>query len=69
MIKQVYNLNEKSFKNYNEPDNGFKEIYKFSLKKDCNEMNDCEIYHYPNIMRKILEGYLEFKVKKIILII
>ena len=32
-------------------------------------MNDCEIYHYPNIMRKILEGYLEFKVKKIILII
>lgn len=42
---------------------GFKEIYDFSLKPDCNDMNDCEIYHYPNIMRKLLEGYLEFKVK------
>ena len=25
MIKQVYNLNEKSFRNYNGPDKGFKE--------------------------------------------
>ena len=42
---------------------GFKEIYEFSLKPDCNDMNDCEIYHYPNIMRKLLEEFLEFKVK------
>lgn len=42
---------------------GFKEIYEFSLKPNCNDMSDCEIYHYPNIMRKILEEFLEFKVK------
>lgn len=42
---------------------GFKEIYEFSLKTNCNDMSDCEIYHYPNIMRKILEEFLEFKVK------
>ena len=27
---------------------GFKEIYEFSLKPNCNDMSDCEIYHYPN---------------------
>ena len=42
----------------------FKEIYEFSQKSDCSNLNDCEIYHYPNIMRKILEEYLSFKVKK-----
>lgn len=42
---------------------GFKEIYEFSLKPNCNDMSDCEIYHYPNIMRKILEEFLEFKTK------
>ena len=42
---------------------GFKEIDEFSLKPNCNDMSDCEIYHYPNIMRKILEEFLEFKVK------
>lgn len=41
----------------------FKEIHEFSLKANCSNMSDCEIYHYPNIMRKILEEFLEFKVK------
>lgn len=41
----------------------FKEIYDFSQKSDSSNMTDCEIYHYPNIMRKILEEFLEFKVK------
>lgn len=35
----------------------------FRKKSDCSNLNDCEIYHYPNIMRKILEEYLSFKVK------
>lgn len=43
---------------------GFKEIYEFSLKSNCSDLHDCEIYHYPNIMRKILEEFLSFKVKK-----
>ena len=42
----------------------FKEIYDFSKKSNCNDLNDCEIYHYPNIMRKILEEYLSFKASK-----
>lgn len=41
----------------------FKDIYEFSQKQDCSDMTDCEIYHYPNIMRKILEEFLSFKVK------
>lgn len=42
----------------------FKEIYEFSKKDSVSDMTDCEIYHYPNIMRKILEEFLSFKVKK-----
>lgn len=41
----------------------FKEIYEFAQKNDCSELTPCEIYHYPNIMRKILEEFLGFKVK------
>ena len=41
----------------------FKEIYEFTKKSDCSNLSDCEIYHYPNIMRKVLEEYLSFKVK------
>lgn len=41
----------------------FKEIYEFSKKSDCSDLTDCEIYHYPNIMRRILEEFLSFKVK------
>lgn len=42
---------------------GFKEIYDFSQKTNCSDLSDCEIYHYPNIMRKILEEFLSFKIK------
>lgn len=42
----------------------FREIYEFSQKQDANDLTDCEIYHYPNIMRKILEEYLKFKATK-----
>ena len=41
----------------------FKDIYELSQKTDCSDLTDCEIYHYPNVMRKILEEFLSFKVK------
>lgn len=40
----------------------FKEIYEFSKKTNTDDLTDCEIYHYPNIMRKILEQFMSFKV-------
>lgn len=40
----------------------FKEIYELSLKKDESDLSDCEIYHYPNSMRKVLEDFLSFKI-------
>lgn len=39
----------------------FKEIYEFSRNTDANNMTDCEIYHYPNMMRRVLEEFLSFK--------
>lgn len=54
---EVARTNETPYKH------NFKDIYEFSQKSDCSNLNDCEIYHYPNIMRKILEEYLSFKVK------
>ena len=42
----------------------FNEIYEFSKNSNCNDLSDCEIYHYPNVMRKVLEEFLSFKVKK-----
>lgn len=43
----------------------FKELYEFSNKKESDKLTDCEMYHYPNIMRKVLEKYLEIKVPKV----
>ena len=40
----------------------FKEIYEFSKLDSADNMDECEIYHYPNVMRKILEKFMEFKV-------
>lgn len=40
----------------------FKEIFEFSQKKDAKTLSDCEIYHYPNLMRKVMEEYLSFKI-------
>lgn len=41
----------------------FKEIYSFAKNEDCSDMDDVQIYHYPNIMRKILEEFMMFKAK------
>lgn len=40
----------------------FKEIYEFSKISTVDELDECEIYHYPNVMRKVLERFMEFKV-------
>ena len=40
----------------------FKEIYEFSKKSTTDDLDECEIYHYPNVMRKVLEEYMKFKV-------
>jgi D-Tyr-tRNAtyr deacylase len=42
----------------------FKEIYAFSLREDVNDLDECQIYHYPNVIRRILEEFLSFKVTK-----
>lgn len=42
----------------------FKEIYEFSKKDNTDELDECEMYHYPNVMRKVLEQFMKFKVKK-----
>ena len=41
----------------------FQEVYNFSQKPDANNLNECEIYHIPNIMRQVLEGFLKFKIR------
>lgn len=41
----------------------FKEVYELSKKNDASELGECEIYHYPNVIRRVLEKFLEFKVK------
>ena len=50
------NHNEMPYKHH------FKEIYEFSQRKNSNDLSECEIYHTPNIMRKVLEEFLKFKV-------
>lgn len=42
----------------------FVEVYEFSLKPDTTNLDDCDIYHIPNIMRQVLEGFLKFKITK-----
>jgi wobble nucleotide-excising tRNase len=42
----------------------FKEIYNFSRKSVTEIATDCEIYHYPNVMRRILEEWYSFKIGK-----
>lgn len=41
----------------------FKEIFEFSQLGSADELDECEMYHYPNVMRKLLEEYMKFKVK------
>jgi len=40
----------------------FKEIYEFSRKSDEDLMTECQIYHYPNVMRRIFEEWYGFKI-------
>lgn len=42
----------------------FKEIYKFSKKSDEDILTDCEIFHYPNVMRRVFEEWYSFKIGK-----
>ena len=42
----------------------FKEIYEFSRKSDEDLKSECQIYHYPNVMRRIFEEWYGFKIGK-----
>ena len=42
----------------------FKEIYEFSIKSDEDLKTECQIYHYPNVMRRIFEEWYGFKIGK-----
>lgn len=42
----------------------FVEVYNFSLKPDTTNLDDCDVYHMPNIIRQVLEGFLQFKVRR-----
>ena len=40
----------------------FKEIYEFSEKREDEVKTDCQIYHYPNVMRRVFEEWYSFKI-------
>ncbi len=40
----------------------FKEIYVFSKKSEEELKTECQIYHYPNVMRRVFEEWYGFKV-------
>jgi len=40
----------------------FKEIFVFSEKSEEEVKTECQIYHYPNVMRRIFEEWYGFKV-------
>lgn len=42
----------------------FKEIYVFSQKSEEELKTECQIYHYPNVMRRIFEEWYGFKIGK-----
>ena len=42
----------------------FKEIYEFSQKREEDSITDCQIYHYPNVMRRVFEEWYGFKIGK-----
>jgi wobble nucleotide-excising tRNase len=45
----------------------FKEIYIYSQKKQKELFEtDCEIYHYPNIIRRVFEEWYNFKIGKVL---
>lgn len=64
---EIKKINGKSelYKSYNieKPYNYlFKEIYVFSKKSEEELKTECQIYHYPNVMRRIFEEWYGFKV-------
>jgi wobble nucleotide-excising tRNase len=40
----------------------FKEIYNFSQKHEGQATTECEIYHYPNVIRRVFEEWYSFKI-------
>lgn len=42
----------------------FKEIFQFSEKREDDIKTDCQIYHYPNVMRRVFEEWYSFKIGK-----
>lgn len=40
----------------------FKEIYKFSQKNEGQATTECEIFHYPNVIRRVFEEWYSFKI-------
>jgi len=42
----------------------FREIYEFSQKGEDDIKTDCQIYHYPNVMRRVFEEWYSFKIGK-----
>lgn len=42
----------------------FKEIFEFSQKREDDLKTDCQIYHYPNVMRRVFEEWYSFKIGK-----
>ena len=39
----------------------FREVYELSKKDIAYKLNDCELYHYANSMRRVFEDFLSFK--------
>ena len=39
----------------------FKEVHELSEKDTSYKLNDCELYHYANSMRRVFEEFLSFK--------
>jgi hypothetical protein len=52
---RLINKNESPYKHH------FREIFELSKKSTTDDLSDCEIYHYPNIIRSVLEEFLKFK--------
>lgn len=40
----------------------FKEIFEFSQKSEDELKTECQIYHYPNVMRRVFEEWYSFKI-------
>ena len=40
----------------------FKEIFNFSQKHEGQATTECEIYHYPNVIRRVFEEWYSFKI-------